>query len=105
MMIVTLTRLLVISTVVSNCSLSARSEVMRLSESDSLDSILFKSVGDSEKKAISDAEAKAETNNRIPTNTIATKADVVGGVIVVELKIFAPIKYKYTSESKNKRIS
>jgi len=102
---VTLTRLLVISTVVSSCSLSDRSVVMRLSESDSLDSILLRSVGESEKKAISDAEAKAETNNSKPASTIATRADVVGGVIVVVLKIFAPKRHKYTSESNNRIFS
>lgn len=91
---VTFTRLLVISTVVRSCSLSVSNVLIRLSVSVSLDSILFKSDGDSEKKAISDAEANADTNSRSATNTIAKIAGVVGGVTVIELKMVAPKRPK-----------
>lgn len=91
---VTFTRLLVISTVVRSCSLSVSNVLIRLSVSVSLDSILFKSDGDSEKKAISDAEANADTNSRSAANTIAKIAGVVGGVTVIELKMVAPKRPK-----------
>lgn len=93
-MIVTFTKLLVMSTVVSNCSLSIKSDSMRLSVRESLDSILFKSEGDKEKNAISDAEANAETNKRSPASTIAIIAGVEGVTIVILLKIFAPKRHK-----------
>lgn len=93
-MIVTFTKLLVMSTVVSNCSLSESNVSMRRSVSVSLDSILLRSEGESEKNAISEAEAKAETNKRSPASTIATIAGAVGGINLMESKIFAPKRHK-----------
>jgi hypothetical protein len=55
---------------------------------------LFKSEGDNEKNAISEAEANAETNNRSPASTIAMIAGVGGVFIEILLKMLAPRRHR-----------
>jgi len=49
----------------------------------------FRSDGEREKKAISEAEAKPDTNNSKPANTMAMIAEIVGLCTDIPLKTFA----------------
>ena len=48
---------------------------------------VLRSDGESEKKAISDAEAKPEKSKSTPANTIAAIAEAEGAIKVIPLKI------------------
>ena len=78
MIIVTFTKLFVIRIVASNRSVSDNKLVIFLSDGCFPSAITFKSEGEREKKAISEADANPETNNNKPANTIATIADTDG---------------------------
>ena len=71
MIMVTFTKLFVIKIVASVRSESSRSFMIFLSRSSLLSSSSFKSVGDSEKKAISEPEANPEKSKSRQDNTIA----------------------------------
>lgn len=76
--IVTFTKLLVIKIVANNRSVSDNKFVIFLSDGCFPSAIAFKSEGEREKKAISEADANPDTNNSKPANTIATIADIDG---------------------------
>ena len=52
-------------------------------------SMAFRSDGEREKKAISEAEAKPDTSNSKPANTMAMIAEIVGLCTDIPLKTFA----------------
>lgn len=79
-MIVTFTKLFVTKIVANNNSESLSKLFIFLSDEWFSSSISFKSDGDSEKKAISDAEAKPETPSNRVANIIAIIADTEGVV-------------------------
>ena len=85
MMIVTFTRLLAIRMVASVRSDSARNCMILASAFDFSSSSSLKSLGVSEKKAISDPEAKPDTNNRRHAITPATIAPTEGVNNVISL--------------------
>ena len=66
--------------------------------------MILRSVGESEKKAISDAEAKADKSNRKAATTMATMAAVDGCWIVISFNT-AVSWDKNESESKELQIS
>ena len=66
--------------------------------------MILRSVGESEKKAISDAEAKADKSNRKAATTMATMAAVDGCRIVISFNT-AVSWDKNESESKELQIS
>ena len=72
---------------------------MRLLVASFPSSISFNSAGEREKKAISDAEAKAEKNNKTAATTMAMMAPVDGCVIVISFNT-ADSWDKNESESK-----
>ena len=78
MMMVTFTRLLVIRMVASVRSESSRSALMLMSPCDFSSSSSLKSAGDSEKKAISDPEAKLDTNSNRQAATPASMVPIDG---------------------------
>ena len=78
MIIVTLTKLFVIKMVASVRSESARSSMIFLSHSSLLSSISFRSLGESEKKAISEPDANPETTNRRHAKIAAKTAPAEG---------------------------
>ena len=80
MMMVTLTRLLVISMVASVRSLSALSFSMLASLLLFSGSSSLRSLGDNEKKAISEPEANPETSSSSPASTIAKMAPAEGAI-------------------------
>ena len=84
-MMVTLTKLLVIRMVANNLSLSPSRRAIRWSAGFFFSSMMLRSAGDSEKNAISEAEAKAEKSNRKAATTMATMAAVDGCWIVISL--------------------
>lgn len=88
-MIVTFTKLFVIKTVANNRSLSSNKLLIFSSEGCFLSRMALKSDGDNEKKAISEAEAKADTKSNTPANIIATIAEEEGACINTSLKTFA----------------
>ena len=73
------------SMVASVRSESSRSCCILLSESFLFSSSSLKSVGDSEKNAISEPDAKPEKTSRIPAIIIAIKAPKSGTMIVTSL--------------------
>ena len=77
-MIVTFTKLLVIRIVASSRSLLLSKREIRLSDGFFSSSITLKSLGDKEKNAISEAEAKAEKSNKTAATTMAMTAAVDG---------------------------
>lgn len=80
---VTLTKLFVIKTVVNNSS-ESESNLLTFSSAECLPSFIsFRFAGVKEKKAISDPEAKAETNNSNIAIIIAIIADIEGALIVI----------------------
>ena len=66
-------------------SLSLSKRAIRLSAGLFFSSMILRSVGEREKKAISDAEAKAEKSNRKAATTMATIAAADGCWIVMSL--------------------
>ena len=79
-MIVTFTKLFVTRIVANNNSESLSKLFIFLSDEWFSSSISFKSEGDNEKKAISDADAKPDTPNKRVANIIAIMADTEGVV-------------------------
>ena len=86
-MIVTLITLLAIRMVASVRSESSRNSRIRLSLSELLSSSSLMSLGDSEKKAISDPDAKPEKSRRIAAKMIAKMAPAEGAMRVTSLNI------------------
>ncbi|KAA6319655.1 hypothetical protein EZS27_030481, partial [termite gut metagenome] len=80
---------LVINIVANKRSESAKSLLILLSEEWLPSRISFKSTGEREKKAISEAELKPETNNNKQAKTRVIKASKEGGVTDIPLKISA----------------
>ena len=78
-MMVTLTKLLDIKMVANNRSESASKLLICLSEAWFSSSMSFRSLGDKEKKAISEADTKPEANNNNTAKLIATIAPKEGG--------------------------
>jgi hypothetical protein len=93
MTIATFTKLLVISIVANKRSESFKRFSILSSEECCRSRILFKSDGESEKKAISEAEAKPDTNNNTTAIMAAIIADKEGVVMDISLKI-AVKRYK-----------
>ena len=89
MIMVTFTKLFVIRMVASNLSVSSRSLRIFSSEGCFFSSMAFRSDGEREKKAISEAEAKPDTSNSKPANTMAMIAEIVGLCTDIPLKTFA----------------
>lgn len=89
MIMVTFTKLFVISIVASSRSVSSNKFLIFSSEGCFPSSIEFKSDGESEKNAISEAEAKPEASKSTPANTIAIIAETEGVCTVILLKISA----------------
>ena len=89
MIIVTFTKLFVISIVANNRSVSSNRFLIFPSEGCFPSSTEFKSDGESEKNAISEAEAKPEASKSTPANTMAIIAETEGVCTVIPLKISA----------------
>ena len=89
MIMVTFTKLFVINIVASNRSLSANKSLILASDGCLRSAIVLKSAGESEKKAISDAEANPDTSKRRPANTMAIIDDTVGVCTTISLKTSA----------------
>lgn len=89
MIMVTFTKLFVISIVASSRSVSSNKFLIFSSEGCFPSSIEFKSDGESEKNAISEAEAKPEASKSTPANTIAIIAETEGVCTVILLKTSA----------------
>jgi len=87
-MIVTFTKLLVINIVVRSSSESDNNKLMFLSAGCLHNSISLRLAGDKEKKAISEAEANADTNKSNPAKTIAIIAETEGSLNCMESNIF-----------------
>ena len=104
MIIITLTKLLDIRIVANKRSESANNDLIYLSEVCFSSSTSFKSPGDNEKNAISEADTKPEANNRRTANEIATMAPTEGAATVTPSNKSAK-RHKYESGSKEKRFS
>ena len=89
MIMVTFTKLFVISIVASSRSVSSNKFLIFSSEGCFPSSIEFKSDGESEKNAISDAEAKPEASRSKPARIMAIIADNEGVFTDIPLKISA----------------
>lgn len=76
----TFARLLVIKIVANKRSVSSNNPATRISDSRLLSSTSFKSLCDKEEKAASEAEAKPDTNKKMPAQSKATTADAEGAV-------------------------
>ena len=89
MIMVTFTKLPTINIVARSLSLSFNKRLILESEKCSLYLIAPRSEGEREKKAISEAEIKAETSNNTPANRIAITADTEGAWTCKPSKTFA----------------
>ena len=89
MIMVTFTKLLVINIVANKRSESSRRKLIFSSAGCLRSSISFLSEGESEKKAISEAEAKPEASRSTPVSTMAIIAEIEGVFTVIPLKISA----------------
>ena len=78
-MMVTLTKLLEIKMVANNLSESCNKALMCLSEGCSSSSISLRSLGESEKNAISDADTNPDANNNKIAKLMAMMAPTEGG--------------------------
>ena len=87
MIIVTFTKLFVMSTVANNFSELAKRLLILISDGWLSSSTSLRSVGEREKKAISDAEANPEAKSNMAARIIARIAEKDGVVIVILLKI------------------
>ena len=85
----TFTRLLVIKMVASSRSESSKRDLIFLSTSVFSSDNALRSAGESEKKAISDADAKPEKSNNNPASTMATRAEADGALTATPLKTSA----------------
>lgn len=103
-MIVTFTKSLAIKMVANKCSESFNKDLIRLSTIFSCLSTSFKSLGEREKNAISDAETKAEHPKSITANKSATIAPKLGAITVTPLNRDC-ISDMNESESKEIRFS
>ena len=98
-MIVTLTKLLEIKIVANNRSELLRKLLIIASDGCSSFSTSFKSIGDKEKKAISDADTKPEQYNKSIAKTNATIAPKVGvNRVTLSKSEFIPDKYESGSK-------
>ena len=86
---VTFTKLFVINIVANNRSVSSNKLRIFLSEECFPSSIVLKSDGESEKKAISEAEAKPETSKSKLAKIIAIIAEIEGACTDIPLKTSA----------------
>lgn len=89
MIMVTFTKLFVIKIVANKRSVLSSKLLILSSEGCFFSAIVFKSAGEREKKAISEAEAKPETSRRNPANTIAMIAEIEGACTDIPLKTSA----------------
>ena len=89
MIMVTFTKLFVINIVANNRSVSSNKLRIFLSEECFPSSIVLKSDGESEKKAISEAEAKPETSKSKLAKIIAITAEIEGACTDIPLKTSA----------------
>lgn len=89
MMMVTFTKLFVINIVASSRSVSASRLLIRSSEGCFPSATVFRSEGESEKKAISAAEAKPDTSSSPPASTMAIRAEIEGVCTVIPLNTSA----------------
>ena len=87
--IVTIKKMCGIKKVASRRSVSDNKALMLESDGCLCSAIVFKSAGESEKKAISEAEANPDTSKRRPAKTMATMDDTVGACTVIPLKTSA----------------
>ncbi|GAY28698.1 gliding motility-associated protein GldE [Prevotella sp. MGM1] len=92
MIIVTLTKLLVISIVANVRSESLRSCIILLSDTDFFSAIMLRSFGVSEKKAISEPEAKPEATNKRQANTPDMITPASGAIKCTSLNICSIVK-------------
>lgn len=99
MIMVTFTKLFDINIVASSLSEWSNRYLIFLSATLFSSSILFKSFGEREKKAISEADMKPDAYNNAPANIIDTIAPKDGAVIVTSL-IKSDNPDKNESESK-----
>ena len=88
-MMVTFTKLFVMRIVASKRSVSDNELLTLSSEECFLSAIAMRSAGESEKNAISDADAKPETSKSKPANTMETMADTEGACTVIPLNTSA----------------
>ena len=86
---VTFTKLFVMSTVAKRVSELSSKLLIFSSEGCLRSSMSLRSVGESEKKAISDAEAKPDANKSAPAAMMASIADKEGVTTVIPLNISA----------------
>lgn len=86
MIMVTFTKLFVIRIVANKRSLLSSRLLIFSSEGCFLSAIAFRSDGEREKKAISEADAKPETSKSKPANTMATTAEIEGVCTDIPLK-------------------
>ena len=84
-MMVTLTKLLEIRMVARSLSESSSNDKIYLSDECFSSSTSFKSLGDKEKNAISEADTNPETKSKSTANTMATMAPIVGADTVTSL--------------------
>ena len=91
MIMVTFTKLLVINIVANKRSESSRRKLIFSSAGCLRSSISFLSEGESEKKAISEAEAKPEASRSTPASTMAIIAEIEGVFTVIPLKNFSQL--------------
>ena len=89
MIMVTFTKLFVINIVANKRSLLSSRLLIFSSEGCFLSAIAFRSDGEREKKAISEADAKPETSKSKPANTMATTAEIEGVCTDIPLKTSA----------------
>ena len=89
MIMVTFTKLFVIRIVANKRSLLSSRLLIFSSEGCFLSAIAFRSDGEREKKAISEADAKPETSKSKPANTMATTAEIEGVCTDIPLKTSA----------------
>ena len=88
-MMVTFTKLFVIKIVANKRSLLSSKLLIFSSEECFLSAIAFMSDGEREKKAISEADAKPETSNNTPANTMAITAEREGACTDIPLETSA----------------
>ena len=89
MIMVTFTKLFVIRIVANKRSVSSNSLLILSSEGCFFSAITLRSDGESEKNAISEADAKPETSRSKPANTMAMIAGIEGACTDIPLKISA----------------
>ena len=101
---VTFTKLFEIRMVANKCSESSRRLLIFVSEGDFSSSISFKSEGDNEKKAISEAETKPDAYSKRIASINAIIAPIEGDITVTPLHK-SDKRDKYESGSKDLNFS